>query len=450
MSSNNDSDAPLANMLLNKCTKSECLSQLPQSRRPEGAPPLQRQAPSLVVILPSSKTVRCKARSEEDDLADLAIAFKKQCQSAAATGVAPSALQPSDAQAGTGEDTPNVKGNASSTIAYYWPDSDDSESQGSDDYEGVSSDRNKDETCNEDTLSTGDVDIPAMRLANVQHNWAQLNVAPVQPSTVAPNQGLTPGTANQAALEVLTGNLMHSSHGPHGGLAHGGVGGLAMGTRHVESSKRKRMATYSIFRDIINVYISMQGMDRLECPLIEYNVSVSRASIGEALTRIVAQGGRTARVLRDMDHSLFTVSTSMHPLALSNGGGDDLSFWEILTLEDVLSQESSNFNTPLHHCRACPETLMVAEQTQLPREDIYVIYIHSVVCAPATAPVTDDMPEWAAWDRLFLESIKPMASLFNKSYNEAFKIYAAVTVVMGIARETITADKKHMGMGKDG
>ncbi len=137
-----------------------------------------------------------------------------------------------------------------------------------------------------------------MRLANVQRNWAQLNVAPVQPSAVAPNQGLTPGTANQAALKVLTGNLMHSSHGPHvrstgyrqqaggdepvwqGGLAHSSVGSLAMETRYVESSKGKRMATYSIFRDIINVYISMQGTDRLECPLMEYDVSVSRALIG--------------------------------------------------------------------------------------------------------------------------------------------------------------------------
>ncbi|PBK91142.1 hypothetical protein ARMGADRAFT_1081909 [Armillaria gallica] len=212
----------------------------------------------------------------------------------------------------------------------------------------------------------------------------------------------------------------------------------------------------------------MQGTDGLERPLMEYDVSVSRASIGEALTRILAQGGRTARALRDMDHSLFTVSTSTCPLALSNGGGDDLSFREISTLEDVLSQESSNFNTPLRHCRACPETLMVVEQTQLPREDIYVIYIHKALSgdyippqpitagtptapsAPATAPMTDDMPEWATWDRLFLESIKPMASLFDESYNEAFKIYAAVTVVMGIACEMITADKKHMGMGKDG
>ncbi len=202
--------------------------------------------------------------------------------------------------------------------------------------------------------------------------------------------------------------------------------------------------------------------------MLESHIHIHDAD--EALMQIVAQEGRTARVLRDMDHSLFTVSTSTHPLALSNrggGGGNDLSFWEISTLEDVLSQESSNFNTPLHHCRACPETLMVAEQTQLPREDIYVIYIHKVSSgdytppqpvtagaptAPsvtATAPTTDDMPEWAAWDRLFLKSIKPMASLFDESYNEAFKIYAAVTVVMGIARKTITADKKHMGMGKD-
>ncbi len=44
-----------------------------------------------------------------------------------------------------------------------------------------------------------------MRRANVQRNWAQLNVPAVQPSTGAPNQGLTGGTANQAALTVLAG-----------------------------------------------------------------------------------------------------------------------------------------------------------------------------------------------------------------------------------------------------
>ncbi len=55
-----------------------------------------------------------------------------------------------------------------------------------------------------------------MRRANVQRNWAQLNVPAVQPSAGAPNQGLTGGTANQAALTVLAGNLGHSSRGPHG------------------------------------------------------------------------------------------------------------------------------------------------------------------------------------------------------------------------------------------
>ncbi len=100
MSSNDDSDVPLANTSLTKRTKSGQLSQLPQSRRPEGilnplvcvfvenidrivigAPPLQRRAPSPVVILPSPKTVRRKARSEEEDLADLGLAFKRQRQS---------------------------------------------------------------------------------------------------------------------------------------------------------------------------------------------------------------------------------------------------------------------------------------------------------------------------------------------------------------------------------
>ncbi|PBK91143.1 hypothetical protein ARMGADRAFT_1081910 [Armillaria gallica] len=158
MSSNDDSDAPLANVLLTKHTKSGRLSQMPQSRRPEGAPLLQCWAPSLVVILPSLKTVRCKARSEEDDLADLAIAFKKQRQSAAATGVASNALWPSDAQAGTGEDAPNVKARARAlmTMVYnnkqrvcHAPVTEGPSSESS-------SDRNKDETRDEDTLSTGD------------------------------------------------------------------------------------------------------------------------------------------------------------------------------------------------------------------------------------------------------------------------------------------------------
>ncbi|KAK0215527.1 hypothetical protein IW262DRAFT_1299786 [Armillaria fumosa] len=352
-------------------------------------------------------------------------------ETAAATGVAPDALRPSDTQAATGEDTLNYNYNTLSMITHYWPDGDDSKSEGSDNYEGVYnkqqvhhapateghsseslSNMNEDETHNEDTLSTGDVDVPAMRAG-------------------APNQDLTQVTANQAALAVFMGHLF-SSHDPHGHLSRykqqlghdelehqGGVGGLAMG-----------------MCDIINVYISMQGADGLEHPHMEYDVSVSRASIGEALTHILAHGGQAVQVLKEMDHSPFT--------------------------------ESPHFNTPLHHSRACPETLMVAEETQLSREDIYVIYIYrtspgdyslpqptaagapTAPSAPATAPRTDEMPEWATWDRLFLESIKPMACLFDKSYNEAFKVYTAVSTVMGITHEINTADKKHMGMGKDG
>ncbi len=168
MSSNDDSDVPLANMPLTKHTKSGRLSQLPQSRRPEGilnplvcvfienidrivigAPPLQRQAPSPVVILPSLKTVRRKARSEEEDLADLGLAFKRQRQSGMPNSLLPI---PTDSERQLpplvwrrrlcvqatprqelGE-TPNDEANGSSTIEPYQPDSNGSESQDSDNY----------------------------------------------------------------------------------------------------------------------------------------------------------------------------------------------------------------------------------------------------------------------------------------------------------------------------
>lgn len=35
-----------------------------------------------------------------------------------------------------------------------------------------------------------------------------------------------------------------------------------------------------IFRDLINLYISLEGADREERPHIEYDISVSRVSIG--------------------------------------------------------------------------------------------------------------------------------------------------------------------------
>ncbi len=209
------------------------------------------------------------------------------------------------------------------------------------------------------------------------------------------------------------------------------------------------MGTYSIFRDIINVYISMQGPDRQECPHVEYNVSVSRALIGRlsnpahvcpiptfTFTMQVKpsrgfwhkeEGRREC-----LERWTTAYSPSLPPRAHwpSVTGGVTISrSGKFLTLDDVLCQESAQFNTPLRHCRACPETLMVAEETQLSREDIYVIYIHKASSSdynllqpatagaptaprtprtPTTAPATDDMPEWAAWDRLF--------PLFNQTH----------------------------------
>ncbi|PBK93559.1 hypothetical protein ARMGADRAFT_1030163 [Armillaria gallica] len=61
-------------------------------------------------------------------------------------------------------------------------------------------------------------------------------------------------------------------------------------------------------RDLINLYISLEGADGEECPHIEYDISVSKDTrltftlISEALTQILAQGERTARFLKQMDH----------------------------------------------------------------------------------------------------------------------------------------------------
>ncbi|SJL11289.1 uncharacterized protein ARMOST_14692 [Armillaria ostoyae] len=88
MSSDEENNASPESSALTKRMKSGWLVQMPQRSRPEGTPPLQRRPPSPIVIHSSPKPLRCKAKSEEDELAELASAFKRQCQSAPATNVA--------------------------------------------------------------------------------------------------------------------------------------------------------------------------------------------------------------------------------------------------------------------------------------------------------------------------------------------------------------------------
>ncbi|SJL11287.1 uncharacterized protein ARMOST_14690 [Armillaria ostoyae] len=151
------------------------------------------------------------------------------------------------------------------------------------------------------------------------------------------------------------------------------------------------------------------------------------------------------------------VSTSTHPLCHRDGGGDDLSFREIAALDQVLSQESSHYNTPLRSCRECTETSTVVQETELSRSNLFVIYVHktsSDTTVPtasgailAGAPV--DAAVWQTWDSTFLPTIHSLSPLFDQSYNEPFKIYLAVHLVMAIA-EQISSDKKGMHMGADG
>ncbi|PBK58930.1 hypothetical protein ARMSODRAFT_1027835 [Armillaria solidipes] len=345
MSSDDENGASSSLMSLSKHTKSGWLVQMPQSHRPEGAPPLQHRAHSPVIIHSTPKQVRCKVRSEEDELADLALVFKRQRQSVPATDVAPDAFG-SSTKMTPGTEMPEQESTPSPTSEHNGPNFDDRESQGSEDNDGAvytvqrgaddpaiegyssesSSGVDEDETRNDDTLSTGNVDVPAMRRANAECNWAQFN------------------PANHPAPALLPrGTPVHSSHAPHErstGYSQqaGGDGPEPMG-RGANSSDG---GCVGVTRDVINVYISLEGADGVERPYVEFDVSVSRGSIGEALTRILIQGGRTAWVLNQMDHSLFMVSTSTRPLSLSAGGGDDLSFQEISTLNKVLSKESSN------------------------------------------------------------------------------------------------------------
>ncbi len=111
--------------------------------------------------------------------------------------------------------------------------------------------------------------------------------------------------------------------------------------------------------------------------------------------------------------SQLTVSTSTHPLCRREGGTDDLSFREIATLDQVLSLDSSHYNSPLRSCRECTETLMVVQETELSRSKLYVIYLHRTA-SDTTVPIASEAtlsagapaaatPDWEMWDHMFLQ-----------------------------------------------
>ncbi|KAK0197384.1 hypothetical protein F5146DRAFT_1155456 [Armillaria mellea] len=119
--------------------------------------------------------------------------------------------------------------------------------------------------------------------------------------------------------------------------------------------------------------------------------------------------------------------------------------------------------------KECPDTTTVLEQTQLSRADLYILYIHKTLSGEgelpelpmvvastvvnSTAPstmVSKGLAAWAIWDHMFLVSVSSAGSLFDKAYDEPFKIYAAVNILMGIAHKINKFKKKPLTMGRGG
>ncbi|KAK0237588.1 hypothetical protein EDD85DRAFT_789743 [Armillaria nabsnona] len=313
----------------------------------------------------------------------------------------------------------------------------DSGSEGSESHSSEGSLDMEENQSDNEPFSAVDVDIPAMRRANERRNWAQFNVPAEQPMGGGAHR-------DEAHPNLLRVRDEHCTTGE---------GPPQQDTIVTSSLSGRPMAR----RDWINLYISLEGCDGEERPHIEYDISVSKVSIGEVLMQILTKGGRIVRALKQMDHSQLTVSTSTRPLCRRKGGGDDLSFQEIASLDQVLSQDSSHYNTPLRSCRECTETSTVVQETELERSNLYVIYVHraSDMAIPLASGATlgagapaAAIPDWQMWDSMFLPTICCLSPLFDQSYNEPFKIYLAVHLVMAIA-ENITSDKKALTMGAD-
>ncbi len=102
---------------------------------------------------------------------------------------------------------------------------------------------------------------------------------------------------------------------------------------------------------------------------------------------------------------------------------------------------------------------MVVQETELSRSKLYVIYLHRTA-SDTTVPIASGRtlgagapaaatPDWEMWDRMFLPTIHSLSPLFDQSYNEPFKVYLAVHLIMAVA-DKITSDKKALTMGADG
>lgn len=102
---------------------------------------------------------------------------------------------------------------------------------------------------------------------------------------------------------------------------------------------------------------------------------------------------------------------------------------------------------------------MVVQETELSRSKLYVIYLHRTA-SDTTVPIASEAtlsagapaaatPDWEMWDHMFLPTIHSLSPLFDQSYNEPFKVYLAVHLVIAVA-DKITSDKKALTMGADG
>ncbi|KAK0460232.1 uncharacterized protein EV420DRAFT_1478749 [Desarmillaria tabescens] len=206
-----------------------------------------------------------------------------------------------------------------------------------------------------------------------------------------------------------------------------------------------------ILRCPINLFICMENSEGSEHAQVEYNIGMLEGFVGKALSALLRGGGRTGHALQGLDHTGWTVSTSTRPLCLHEGGGEDLSFREIGLLDKVLEEGTSLYRTPLLKCQMCPDTARILVETGLSQDELHVVYIHrapmSLEAGTVEAPA--EAKEWQTWDKCFLGTIQLVQSLFDPEYNEPFRVYLGVTILMAIT-EQIGSNKKALHMGKWG
>ncbi|KAK0183875.1 hypothetical protein F5146DRAFT_1146471 [Armillaria mellea] len=437
-------------------TRSRRLTQAPAKIRPNGAPPIKRWA-CLPINIPSSpRPKRGKRMTERDGTAVSGLPRE-------GVGTEPPTCSNSNGTEETlfprPEAHPNVACHEMSQQGAIMDDNDDKEDFKEDEFGFDNNDSEPTSTIsNEETEEhkgnsgrrVGRTDpMPPMRQANVNRNWGMYNLSAgsqydnmVAASTDGSGIGCTP-------LDPAVPSRTAS-----------GVTLLCDGIGHSHSHTSPVT---------INLYIFLEHRDGVERSHVEYDISVLQISAGEALCSLMGQEGRTACALQKLDPTQQTVLTSTCPLSLKDGASEDLSFREISTLDRVLSEHSLHYSTPLQHCRECPDTTMVLEQTQLSQADLYVLYIHKALSGEgellelpmavastvinSTAPstmVSKDPAAWVIWDYMFLVSVSSAGSLFNEAYDEPFKIYAAVNILMGIAHEINKSEKKPLTMGRGG